>query len=171
MFILNTRLGVIMNINKRKILFVVVILIAFLMLVYGILKWNKGTELTDDTKVIERVDISHTYKQLPDGVYKMYVGAVMLMSSGEEGFRLEATIGSIVENDLELSSGVDLTGEQMTAEILLMEISDSLDIKVNNKETSMKDLIQYVSRDSTSDKSVLQIIIKDDTVSGLYLVN
>lgn len=128
--------------------------------------------------VNQRVDISHTYKTLYEGVYKAYPGDISLMAYSEEGLRIECIGGAIISASSELPI-IDDEYEQIntTSEVYILDVWNEVEIKINSESVTMAMLISRwkIIREETARTPsklgghLIQIKTDNEKVTAIHL--
>lgn len=171
------------NYNQIKIKIVLVIIIlATLTLTINNLYNNDRLASSDKDKIeekaIERVDISHTYISLDDGVYKIYLGEMSHMSIDEDNLRIEYPQGTLVNADIELEAiDESYSTIEKTTSVLSMIISEKKKLQIRDESSDLVEIVEYwdkVRKESKEDvllidDMVLELSVKDAKVNELLI--
>lgn len=165
-----------------KIIVVIIILITLILTINNL--YNKGSiDNTDDKEqieenAIERVDISHTYISLDDGVYKIYLGEISHMSIDGDNLRIEYPQGTLVNADIELATiDESYSTIEKTNSVLSMIISEKKKLQIKDESSDLVEIVEYwekVRKESQEDvllldDMVLELSVKDAKVNELLI--
>lgn len=120
--------------------------------------------------VDQRVDISYSYKKIPDGEYKIYLSDISHISYDESVIRLECTAGGIVNADETLQKkGENYLEYNTIGEIYLMEFNPS--IAIDNIIDMWKDIREKIEIDPNSpEQPALYMQISNEEIQVLRLI-
>lgn len=175
----NTKKGNTIKLYIKKYKYTILLAVALVLVLFFMIKDNEAENQSIKIYgVDQRVDISHTYKKLNEGVHKAYPGSISLMSYAQEGLRIECISGSIINVNVDLPV-IDDDYEKIsaTSEIYLMDVSSEVEIKVDGQDVSIAKLISKWKeiRSETDEtpsklgKSLIQFKTDNEKVIAIHL--
>lgn len=138
----------------KEIKYPLLICMAILILIIVLCISNMHTDVEEEVEVelgeistVERIDITHTYVQLEDGDYKMYLGEISVLCIFKEKLHFEYPMNKLWERDNELAEiNEDYDVSNLSGQILELEITDESKFIIDGQNVSVDKFIEKWSQ-------------------------